>query len=513
MKKEVIDIEVKIDEAIKGVDKLNTSVEGLNETVVDNQKETKKALKTTEKASKSTAQAVSKVGVALKAIGIGLILKAFSLFTDVLSENQKTLDFATTAFNFVSLAVNDLIQNVDAVVGWFKKLGSVVGAVFKGQFAVAAVIMKDAVSDIVDYTTETAKAADEITQLGNRAAVAAAQNRGLVEEFDRQAEQLRQIRDDESKSIEDRIQANKDLGIVLEEQEKAMLANADLILQEAQANYNRNQSIENEVALIEAKNEKLGILAQVEGFRSEQLVNENSLNREKNDLAKEAIELEQERQQQVLDWEEQQEQEIMDAEDERIQREYENSQKRIEIAQAEADAKNIIQNAHLDAVAAGFRILQGFDEESKTLRALGLIADNAVGIAKTIINTQAANTAVVAKYALVPGGAALAAAEITANKIFAGISIGTSIAATAQGLSALGKGGATGSGSRSLGSAQSPTEAQAPDFNIVGSSGTNQLAGAIGQQTQQPVQAFVTSSSVTTAQALDRNIIDSASVG
>jgi hypothetical protein len=48
---------------------------------------------------------------------------------------------------------------------------------------------------------------------------------------------------------------------------------------------------------------------------------------------------------------------------------------------------------------------------------------------------------------------------------------------------------------------------------VVGTSGTNQLADAIGGQSQQPIQAFVVSSQVTTAQELDRNIIDEASIG
>jgi len=46
-----------------------------------------------------------------------------------------------------------------------------------------------------------------------------------------------------------------------------------------------------------------------------------------------------------------------------------------------------------------------------------------------------------------------------------------------------------------------------PAFNVVGASGTNQLASAIGGQSQQPIQAFVVSNDITTAQELDRNII------
>ena len=57
------------------------------------------------------------------------------------------------------------------------------------------------------------------------------------------------------------------------------------------------------------------------------------------------------------------------------------------------------------------------------------------------------------------------------------------------------------------------TSSAPPAFNIVGSSGTNQLADAIGGQTQQPVQAYVVSGEVTTAQELDRNIINDASIG
>jgi len=49
---------------------------------------------------------------------------------------------------------------------------------------------------------------------------------------------------------------------------------------------------------------------------------------------------------------------------------------------------------------------------------------------------------------------------------------------------------------------------QAPNFNVVGDSGVNQLA----QLQQQPTQAFVVSGEVTTAQALDRNRVQNATL-
>ena len=51
---------------------------------------------------------------------------------------------------------------------------------------------------------------------------------------------------------------------------------------------------------------------------------------------------------------------------------------------------------------------------------------------------------------------------------------------------------------------------QAPAFNVVGQSGFNQVAQALGQQNSTPIKAFVVSGDVTTAQALENNIIDTA---
>ena len=71
-----------------------------------------------------------------------------------------------------------------------------------------------------------------------------------------------------------------------------------------------------------------------------------------------------------------------------------------------------------------------------------------------------------------------------------------------SGLSGSGAGGAGGGGG-----------VQAPDFNIVGQSPSNQLAAAVKGQFQQPVKAYVVSKDVSTAQEMDRNIIGSASLG
>jgi len=74
--------------------------------------------------------------------------------------------------------------------------------------------------------------------------------------------------------------------------------------------------------------------------------------------------------------------------------------------------------------------------------------------------------------------------------------------------SSLGGSGGGGGGSPSAPSIPSVP----PAFNVVGASGTSQLADAIGGQSQQPTRAYVVSDDVTSAQSMDRNIIDGASI-
>ena len=73
------------------------------------------------------------------------------------------------------------------------------------------------------------------------------------------------------------------------------------------------------------------------------------------------------------------------------------------------------------------------------------------------------------------------------------------------------------SGGGGGGGASAPSGGAAPSippaFNVVGSSDSNQLADAIGGQSQQPVQAFVVANDVTTAQSLQNNIVEGATIG
>jgi len=178
-------------------------------------------------------------------------------------------------------------------------------------------------------------------------------------------------------------------------------------------------------------------------------------------------------------------------------------EKEIADEQAVADAKLAIQNQQLDNVTAGIGVLKGVFEKNKAIQKGLLIAENAAGIAKIIINTMAANAKAVSASPLTGG-----MPFVAANNISAGISVAASIAATAKGLAALGGGGSGGGGAQNIPSAGG---APAPSFNVVGNSGVNQIAQTLGNQ--QPMQAYVVANNVTTQQSLDRNIVNNASLG
>ena len=101
----------------------------------------------------------------------------------------------------------------------------------------------------------------------------------------------------------------------------------------------------------------------------------------------------------------------------------------------------------------------------------------------------------------------IATALATAASVISAVK--AAVGATKDAASKAGAGGGGLSGR--LGTPQIST--QAPSFNIVGASAENQLAQTIADQTQQPVQAFVVANDVTTAQGLERNIIQESSLG
>ena len=421
----------------------------------------------------------------------------------------------------------------------------------------------EAVGEVTTLVTESIDGVSKISvsaayeaakvnvQLANSAELAAVKNQGLIEQYDRQAEQLRQIRDDESKSIEDRIKANEDLAKVLDKQEEAMLKNAEIQVAAAAAELSKNKnSIELQKAYLEALNEQAAIEAQITGFRSEQQTNVNSLLREQKDIQKELAligksERDVEREELKQQYEEQKElinkQVSDDAERKAIllesERVYNEQLKELnaQFIQEDLDAqKEKLEQEKQIAEQERQLEKQKIQDKKMVLDAIGQFADAETGIGKALLIAKQAlalkETLMDVKRITFKGTQAVGEAGVNAaqnvsesSKIGFPQNIITIAAAIAQGISIIGsvkkavsktKAKASGAVASTPTAPTTPsTTSIPPAFNIVGASGTNQLAEAIGEQEQQPVQAYVVANDVTTAQSMDRNIVEGASIG
>ena len=301
-------------------------------------KDTKKLTTESEKAKKGVGgigKAFKGMGTAIKAAGIGLVVALLAKLMEVFSKNQKVLDVFNTAMTALSIAFNDLFSfisnNVGTVIGYFDDLftnpaekiqelgraiteglynrfielldvfglvGKSLVQLIKGDFSEAFATIKQAGKETVDvftgvdesfdkvaetivkYTTETLKQADAITQTAKAADRAAVQFAMLNAQFLKDAELQRQIRDDETKTFEERIEANNKLNDILQEQQELQREQVQIGITAAQQQYDINASEENYIALQESKVAMLELEETITGQLSEQKTNQVGLEKE-----------------------------------------------------------------------------------------------------------------------------------------------------------------------------------------------------------------------------------------
>ena len=421
-------------------------------------------------------------------------------------------------------------------------------------------IAKSVVEEVGKISISTAiKTAKANTELQKSAELAGAMQGLLFEKFDRQAEKLRQIRDEERNTIAERKKANDELLIAVNNAEQAMLSQAKQQLTIANANLKKDsENIEFRVAQIEALKELAGVEAQIEGIRSEQKSNDLALSREQIELTNTKAEsesnlsIERKRfnaeliEDELLRLEKLREIDELEKEQESLRLEaiLENANAG---TQAKVDAQialdEFLEQSRQTNITRDTEIAQAERELSKqkikdkamVVDAISQFADAESGIGKALLIVKQAlalqETLMDIKRITFKGIEAVGSAGVsTAQNVAESSKIGfpqnliTIAGAIAQGIgivksvkSAVSKTKAkAGGASASAPSIPTPSIPSIPTlppaFNVVGASNTNQLADAIGGQSQQPTRAYVVSDDVTTAQSMDRNIIEGASL-
>ena len=649
--KKVVEIGAKVGQAVKEIKGLANELleaeqhaQELNKEIEDTTDKGQKGFKGLSGAVGMARTALNALGTALKALGIGLLLAAFAALTNILSQNQKVVDFLKTSMTAFNIVVNNLVNFITKNIGNVKKffnelltnpkdkikeigeflnkyllnnlaktleatklLGDAFKLLFSGdlsgawdkatasasKFLDGITGVDDSAKKLKDSLTDVWDEADKITKLQNNARLSRAELQGLVEMYDRLAEQQRQIRDNENLTIQDRIDANNKLADILKQQEKAQLALASAIVASAQAEYNLNKNIDNQVALIEARNEAEGVRAQIAGFVSEQMTNQVALEKElleynqlaiegmnqreligqqlTSSLEKDSIKrLENERENLVLEG---------NLEDERLKKKVESlkegtlayqeanqeyltfmdeqhlkvTEKENEIALAKEEREREILQSVIDNEMLSFekryQALEAYNEsvvnstqlsehqqteilkkntdariklqraeQDQKLKALSVMGQatmdlgklmgehtalgKTLGVAGALIDTYAsAVSSYKGMVEAIPGPWGIAAGVAAAvSSVVMGLNNVKQILAVKVPND---KGG---------GSAGSAPQAQPPNFNMVGQSGTNQLAQTIAGQEQEPIKAYVVAKDVTNQQNLDLNIRRTASI-
>jgi hypothetical protein len=571
--KKVIALKVQVDtsDVDKNVKRTTETVEELGDTTKKTSNEMKAGFKAAEQGTKGLG---SSIGGLIKALGIvGVAMAVFNFMKDILSKNQKVMDALSTATTALEIIINKLFESLEPLAGvmkrafedpkqavlnlWdvikenllnrlegvilqFKALGSVIKSAIdldwdgvkegasefasatiqvatgldKVQQAAAVESFKNFVNDIKTGTVAAVDQAKALVNLRNEVALLEARQRGLILEYQNEAEIQRQIRDDISLTIAERLAANEELGRILDEQAEKEEAIAQKRLQLARAELALNSSsIELQVALIDAETELADVRERINGQRSEQLKNQIALERELADLQKqirlEKLEDQELEIQEFLDHAEQMnelarlagEGEIYTKEDinarlAAIQDKFLKKKLTAEQAAA-AKAKAIAEAETNERIALAFKLANGI---SSIVTGLAGQSKAAVAIQKTIAIAQIAiDTARSLSSAITAATSAAAATgpgAVVATPVFIATQIATVLAAVGQAIGVLNS--APGGGSASLPSVSVPTAAAAPSFNPV-TTNTTELGNTEAAELA-PIQAYVVETQLTGSQ-------------
>ena len=521
----VFKLEVDDSGAVKSLEKVEDGVEDIGQ-----------AAKKTSKATKSFGNTLKNLG---KAAGIvGLISAAFEILKEALGNNQTVMDGLSTATTALGIVFNDLYNFVvDDLIGALtdvfeapqKALNAVkdgiqefvdkqlkllfdgLGLFGKAFDKLLSGDIKGALSDagegfveiqrainplviitenvvkgviagteaLVEYGAETLKTADTITQLTKSSALLEAQQTRVREQSDRDAERQRQIRDDYTKGIDERIEANNKLALILEEQEKAEKKTvtdriAALQLEQQQLGATEARRLE----IFQLGTELLAIEAQQEGFRSEQKINAIALDKEKLEL---------------LGFQTQAQLDAYNAEQEGLAQ---LDKARADSAKAAAKIAADTKKREDDLAKSKIDAAIGVANTIATLGEEGSAEAKAAAVASTLLNTYAG---IQAAFAQTTGGI--------------GIKLAAAGVAAAFGIANLQKILNTPTpGNKSTSASVSTATVAAPEFNVE-QTNQNQLADSIsGQLNNQPVKAYVVGSEVTSQQQMDRVQLNNATL-
>jgi len=433
---------------------------------------------------------------------------------------------STTAFQKINNTVTALTGTVMKTLGFavettstsFKVLKGAIAATGIGLLVVAVGELVSAFQNYQSAAERAKKAQDDLNESANKGAkvafdaevaflerqkqldIAKAKNKGATEKelFDIEQQyanlkiksQERFNKESRATTIEDQIQQERDL-----KKQQNDIEVAELNFQTSQ---NQKKKEQKEKDKKEREDKKKQDDADRKARKEQQY---NDFVQFVNDL-KASTDAEIELQEFLISEQKRKEQELFDWRVDLAQQRYDESEaefafmqelnkKKIEDDQKVLDAKVAIQMAEIDLVLQLSGVLKQVAGNNKAIQAAAIIAENAAGIGKIIINTKVANAKAVAANPI-----ALGQPWVTINTISGALGVASSILATRNALSQLGAGGSAGS-APSLGGVggSAPLAPSAPQAQLtqLNQASINQMGSAAGR-------AYVVESDITNQQ-------------
>lgn len=488
---------------------------------------------------------------AIAATGIGLLVIAITSVATAFTNSEK----GQNKFRKLMTQIGVVVGNVTDILGNF---GNAIISFITGNFDEAKESINAVTEGIKNFGEETRKEIEIAGELADARAKADKMERDLIIERAEATRKFNELRekaaDKENVSIEDRIAALREAGRIEDEitqkeieaarirfetkqqenalsestkedlDEEAQLQARLIELEASRLKKQKTLTAEITTNLREQKAEEKRIQAEADAEQKRIDDEKAAKDKEASDAKLAAEKQLADLKKQIRDAEAVSEDEKRALEIEKVTEHYDNlialaTKNGIDITNLEAaKTKRIDELNQTEVEIAELTGQQKVQIAMDTLQLVGMIAGEGSKIGKAAALAQATISTVQGTinafktaadnpittffppYPFIQAGIAAAAGVANINKIKS-VKVGGSVSAGVATSSSVGGAG---------GAVATP---QAPAFNIVGAGGTNQLAQTIAQQTQQPVKAYVVAGDVTTAQSLDRNIIQESSLG
>jgi hypothetical protein len=329
-----IEVDVKTQGAVSEIDELKQQMVKLQATTNELKGKMEGGFKSAEKGAEGASKGMKgfggSIGGVLKSLGlIAVAMEVFMFLKDLLMKNQKVADALGIVFKTIEVLFNQLFKAVeplgDALMAAFENpqqaledlwsaiktnflnrikgiavAAEGVGKVIQGAFSLDWDMVTEGmqqygqalvqvttgldieqqnafVNGVVEAGVAAFDTASKIQELTNEVKLAEAQQQLLLFQYQREAELQRQIRDDVSKTIGERQNANIRLGGILDEQATEEKKLFDKRKDLADLNLSINEdSIDAQVEVINAEKDLADLRERITGQRSEQLTNANA---------------------------------------------------------------------------------------------------------------------------------------------------------------------------------------------------------------------------------------------